>query len=180
MKKQKSATARRMIFALSIMKTSIYLPMAAMFLTAALAGPVVAAEKQVPLKGRLEGVVTVTPVAPPFAFMRIQGTGNATHLGLFTIDIPHLVNLQTRTGIGSYAFTAANGDTLTADFTGTGTPTVSPAGLSVVEIAVITGGTGRFADATGSFVVTRSFEFATGLTTGSFTGTISSPGAGEP
>ncbi len=180
MKKQKSATARRIIFALTIMKTSICLPMAALFLTAALAGPAAAAEKQVPFKGRLEGIVTVTPVDSQFIFVRIQGTGNATHLGLFTVDIPHLVNLQTSTGIGSFAFTAANGETLTADFTGQATPTASPTVLSIVEIAVITGGTGRFADATGSFIVTRSFNLAAGLTTGSFTGRISSPGAGEP
>ena len=163
----------------TIMKTSIYLPMAAMFLAAALAGPA-AAEKQVPFKGRLEGVVSITPIDAQFIFVRINGTGNATHLGLFTVDIPHLVDRQARTGIGTYAFTAANGDTLTADFTGLATPTVTPTVLSIVEIAAITGGTGRFAGATGSFIVTRSFDFATGLTTGSFQGTISSPGAGEP
>jgi hypothetical protein len=163
----------------TIMKASIYLPMAAAFLTAVLAGRA-AAENHVPFKGRLEGVVTMTPVDAELVFVRIQGTGNATDLGLFTVDVPHLVNRQARTGNGAYTFTAANGDTLTAGFRGTGTPIVSPAGLSIVEIAVITGGTGRFADATGSFIVTRSFEFATGLTSGSFTGTISSPGAGEP
>ena len=40
----------------TIMKTSIHLPMAAMFLAAALAGPAAAAN-QVPFKGSLEGVV---------------------------------------------------------------------------------------------------------------------------
>jgi hypothetical protein len=163
----------------TIMKISIYLPIAAIVLAVALAGPAAAAN-QVPFKGSLEGVVTITPVDSQFAFVRIQGTGNATHLGLFTVDIPHLVDRQARTGIGTYTFTAANGDTLTADFTGQATPTASPTILSIVEIAVITGGTGRFADATGSFIVTRSFNLAAGLTTGSFTGTISSPGAGEP
>ena len=77
-------------------------------------------------------------------------------------------------------FTAANGDTLTAGFTGQGTPTTDPVVFSIVETATITGGTGRFAGATGSFIVTRSFSFATNLTTGSIEGTISSPGAGKP
>ena len=40
-------------------------------------------------------------------------------------------------------------------------------------------GTGRFAGATGSFTVQRQFDPATGTTTGSFEGTISSPGAGK-
>lgn len=137
----------------------------------------VAAGEVVPFKGRLEGVVTVTPLDPQFIFVRITGTGNATQLGRFTVDIPHLVDVQASTGIGSYAFTAANGDTLTADFTGRATPTVTPGVFSIVETAAITGGTGRFAGATGSFIVTRSFDFATLLTTGSFEGTISSPGA---
>jgi hypothetical protein len=179
MEKQKSATARRIRFALAIMKTNIHLPMAAMFLTAVLAGPA-AAENQVPFKGRLEGVVSITPIDAQFSFVRINGTGNATHLGLFRVEIPHLVDRQARTGIGTYVFTAANGDMLTADFTGQATPTVTPTVLSIVEIASITGGTGQFADASGSFIVTRSFNVATGLTTGSFQGTISSPGADKP
>ena len=42
-----------------------------------------------------------------------------------------------------------------------------------------TGGTGRFAGATGEFTVERLVDTATGETEGSFEGTISSPGAGK-
>jgi hypothetical protein len=136
-------------------------------------------DQEVPFKGRLEGTATITPGTPPFVSVSIEGTGNATHLGRFTVVIPHVVNTTNRTSTGTYEFTAANGDTLTAGFTGQATLT-APGVLSIVETATVTGGTGRFADATGSFTVERVFNQVTGLTTGSFEGTISSPGAGTP
>jgi hypothetical protein len=131
-------------------------------------------DQEVPFKGRLEGTATITPGTPPFLSVSIEGTGNATHLGRFTVEIPHVVNTTNRTSTGTYEFTAANGDTLTAGFTGQATLT-APGVLSVVETATITGGTGRFANATGSFTVERLFNQITGLTTGSFEGTIPSP-----
>jgi hypothetical protein len=130
-----------------------------------------AAEEQVPFKGRLEGVVTITP-APPVLEVLIEASGNGTHLGKFTLVVPHRVNPATRTGTGTYEFTAANGDMLYADFTGSGT-LVAPGVLHLVETATITGGSGRFADATGSFTCERTFDMARGTTTGSFDGTIS-------
>lgn len=136
-------------------------------------------DQEVPFKGRLEGTATITPGTPPFLSVSIEGTGNAAHLGRFTVEIPHVVNTTNRTSTGTYEFTAANGDTLTASFTGQATLT-SPGVLSIVETATITGGTGRFADATGSFTAERLFNQVTGLTTGSFEGTISSPGAAKP
>jgi hypothetical protein len=139
-----------------------------------LAGPV-AAGTQVPFKGSLSGTVTVTPLSPPIASVLIEATGNAAQLGRFTLEIPHTVNQAIRVGEGTYEFTAANGDTLTADFTGTAT-LVAPGVLSTSETATITGGTGRFEGATGSFTAERTFFVATGTTTGSFEGTISSPG----
>lgn len=150
--------------------------MIAVALVFSLAGPVAAGD-QVPFKGRLEGAVTITPLDPPFASVVIDGTGNATQLGRFTVEIPHLVNLAVRGGVGSYVFTAANGDTLTADFTGQAT-LLAPGVLSIAESGIITGGTGRFAGATGSFAAERIFFVATLVTTGSFEGTISSPGQG--
>jgi hypothetical protein len=140
-----------------------------------LAGPVAAGE-QVPFHGRLEGVVTITG-QPPIVSVLVDATGNATQLGQFTLAIPHVVNLLIGHAIGSYQFTAANGDTLSADFTGKATPTATPGVLYIVETATITGGTGRFAGATGSFVVERLFDTIAGTTIGSFAGTISSPGA---
>jgi hypothetical protein len=95
----------------------------------------------VPFKGRLEGTATITPGTPPFLSVSIAGTGNATHLGRFTVEIPHVVNTTNRTSTGSYEFTAANGDTLTAAFAGQSTLT-APGVLSVVDTATITGGTG--------------------------------------
>ena len=138
-------------------------------------GSPVAAGDQLPFKGTLSATATVTPLEPPFASVVIEGTGNATQLGHFALDFPHLVNQTTRIGSGTYTLTAANGDTLTADVTGQAT-LLSPGVLAVAETGVITGGTGRFAGATGTFSVERTFFLATGETTGSFAGTISSPG----
>src|SRR4051794_11264517 len=98
-----------------------------------LAGPAAAGE-QVPFKGSFEGDVTVTPLAPPFLHVNVEAMGKATQLGRFTLDIPHLVNAANGTAIGSYEFTAANGDTVFADFTGQATP-IGGGVLYIEEIA---------------------------------------------
>ena len=89
------------------------------------------------------------------------------------------LNRATRTAIGSYEFTAANGDTVYAEFTGLATPTMIDGVfyLHIVETATIKGGTGRFAGATGAFVCERLYNPVAGTTIGSFDGTISSPGS---
>jgi hypothetical protein len=135
----------------------------------------------VPFKGRLEGAFTVTFDTPPSPFFTVllEATGNASLLGRFTMEAPHRVNAGTGGAIGTFVFTAANGDMLTADFTGASGPTATPGVYAIVETATITGGTGRFAGATGGFVVERLVNLDTGLTSGSFDGTISSPGAAK-
>ena len=130
----------------------------------------------VPFKGTLEGTQTLTPLAPPMGAVNGSATGTGTHLGQFSVTFPHTVNFATRTGVGTYTFTAANGDTLTASFTGqaSGGPVVS-----LLEHATVTGGTGRFAGATGTFTVQRQFDPSTGVTQGSFEGEISSVGSNK-
>jgi hypothetical protein len=140
-----------------------------------LAGPVPAGDR-VPFKGSFEGDVTSTPLAPPFVMADVEATGEATHLGRFTLDIPHIVDRATRTAVGTYEFTAANGDKVYAEFTGLATPTAIPGILYIEETATITGGTGRFAGATGSFTSERLYDTIESTTIGSFEGTISSPG----
>jgi hypothetical protein len=136
-----------------------------------LAGPVPAGE-QVTFKGSFEGDVTVSPLAPPLVIVDVEATGHASHLGRFTLDIPHVVNRATRAATGSYEFTAANGDKVYAEFTGLAIPTATPGVLYIEETAAITGGTGRFAGATGSFTCERLFDTVAGTTAGSFMGTI--------
>jgi hypothetical protein len=143
----------------------------------ALAGPALA-QQQAPFKGSLQGVATVTPFIPPYIFtVVVTATGNGTQLGQFALAIPHTVDRSNMTAKGKYLFVAANGDTLTACFSGQAMLTSTPGVLSIVEVATITGGTGRFAGATGSFTCMRLFNTITKTTAGSFTGTISAPGS---
>ena len=139
-----------------------------------LAGPMLAGEP-VPFRGSLVGDVTHTPVDARTDFVLVEATGTATHLGLFTVAVPHFVDTPTRTAAGYYEFTAANGDTLTADYTESFTPTDVPGVFADVITATITGGTGRFAGATGSFVSHRAADHVTGIVSDSFEGTISTP-----
>ena len=110
-----------------------------MSMTTATGNGVVAA---VPFKGEFEARLTQsTPLDPPLLSNLNEGAGHATHLGRFTLRIPHVVNTTTRVATGTYEFTAANGDTLLAGFTGQATP-IAPGVLAVVDSATITGGTG--------------------------------------
>jgi hypothetical protein len=137
-----------------------------------LAGPVSAGD-QVPFKGTLAGTASITPLTPPMVAVRIEATGTATYLGRFTLEAPHVVNQATLTAVGTYLITAANGDTITADLAGTATMVDPPNVVAITETATVTGGTGRFAGATGTIQVERVFNRATGVTTGTLQGWIS-------
>ena len=142
----------------------------------ALAGPASASDR-VPFRGSLAGTATVTPLKPPIVAVRNEATGTATHLGRFTLEAPHTVNKATLTAVGTYLITAANGDTITANLAGTATMVNPPNVISITETATVTGGTGRFAGASGSIEVKRMFNRATGVTTGTLEGWISQPGS---
>lgn len=137
----------------------------------------VAAGEQVPFKGNYEGSFTQTPIpGTPTSLVVANGKGEATHLGHFSFDFPLTVNVVLQIGSGTYTFTAANGDEIFADVIAQSS--LLPNGLRhVVEIGIITGGTGRFAGATGSFIGERLLDRATGDVVGFFDGTISTPGS---
>ena len=167
-------------------KRNIYLPLAAMILTAAIAIPV-AAQNLVPFKGALQGTDKDGAFNFPIVQVFTNGTGTGTHLGEFSYAEENTVNVVTGIGGGSIHWVAANGDSIDSKFTGTGGLTDAPPlcpGLGeriirITEIHTITGGTGRFAGAQGSFTVERLANAATFVTSGSFHGAITSPGAGH-
>ena len=125
---------------------------------------------ETPFKGTVNAVETGTVVFPT-RFLDREGTGTATYLGRYTEHITMQINLLTSHSIGDATFTAANGDTLTATVEGQATP-ASPGVLSIIEVYTITGGTGRFADATGNFTLESTLDTTTGVSSGVFSGAI--------
>jgi hypothetical protein len=139
-------------------------------------GPVAAL---LPFRGTLAGRhVSRIPLTPSMVSDRFEAAGEATHLGHHDVVISATVDFGTRPvrGEGHYTFTAANGDLLVADHTGS-SALVRPGTVLITEHAIIdpTRSTGRFAGATGTFTVDRLADAATGVggvTTGTIRGSI--------
>ena len=84
----------------------------------------------------------------------IEGSFPVSHLGLTTTALDLTITTSGSGSIiqtGSGTLTAANGDVLFVDFIGTITQ-ISPINESTA-VFTITGGTGRFVDASGTFTV---------------------------
>jgi hypothetical protein len=169
-------------------RMSFYLPLAGMILTAALSVPA-EAQQQVPFKGTFQGQ-DVHPILPEGATSVAIGTtatGTGTHLGRFSLIREITGDLVTFTATGSAYWVAANRDSIYTTIVGVAE--LVPGGfLKVTETHTITGGTGRFSGAQGSFTVElfhalEASGVAGGVEThdifGSFTGTITSTGAAQ-
>lgn len=86
----------------------------------------------------------------------LSGTGHATHLGATTIGAEHCVQVRQDQSVyifdGHMVLTAANGDTVLADYAGFFTP-VSTGVYAFEGNYFITDGTGRFQGASGTGAV---------------------------
>ena len=138
-------------------------------LTHTLAVPAIA-QNDLPFKGNLAGSETDTFTPPNSVLVDGRGSGNATHLGLFTIDYEVFVNLATGAGPATAHLVSANGDSLFCEGSGQATETGTPGLVMITESYTITGGTGRLADASGEFTVVRLVNLITGETSGTFAG----------
>ena len=109
--------------------------------------------------------------------------GEATHLGHFTVTGEYLVDVTDGTATGTFTITVANGDKLFISSIG---HALQPPSLKeTVEEVTVTGGTGRFKGATGSWFMDAHFDFVFGgpeLTdpyVATLEGIISTPGASK-
>lgn len=142
--------------------------------TSAVAGP------QVPFKGTVTGQIPAD-FGPPvpgnpcvFSFF-VSNAGHATHLGHFTGTSNFRPNVCDNSYTGTFHWIAANGDSVSGPFFGQLTPTGTPGLFDNNETAIITGGTGRFVGASGTFTLTGQVNFATLSFVLPFRGTISKP-----
>jgi len=121
---------------------------------------------ELPFRGTLEATETVTD-----GLNRLSGSGEATHLGRFTLASEFtVIPPPVSTASGTATWTAANGDEMFTTVTGQAVITF-PTG-AIVETHTITSGTGRFAEASGTLVVQRSLNLLTLVSSGSIAGTI--------
>ena len=150
--------------------------MASLALTAVLASSAVA-QHTVPLKGSLQGNDSDQLLSPTSILVTSTGTGHSTLLGLFSFTLLSTVDLTQFTETGLAQFTAANGDSVFATVVGSAGPTDDPDVISISETYTITGGTGRFEGAQGTFTAARLGNGVTFTTVGTFNGTITPPGA---
>lgn len=113
-----------------------------------------------PFKETYAATGTITPSAECPAgtlLVSLEGSGTATHVGRYTIRNSHCLDLATGafTG-GTFVKIAASGDQLVGTYSGSGSIVVAPAPpdllgrFAVVGTLVFTGGTGRFANASGT------------------------------
>jgi hypothetical protein len=123
---------------------------------------------ELPFRGTLQAAETVADDG----LHHLNGVGEATHLGRFTLTSVFTVTPPpVSTASGTATWTAANGDEIFTSTTGQAVITFPVA--AIAETHTITGGTGRFADASGSLVVNRSLNLQTLVSSASLTGTIS-------
>jgi hypothetical protein len=113
------------------------------------AGSMSAARVATPLRGRCELTVTPLPSTPPIIRQTDAGPCRLSQLGRAVLEGVLEINLTTGTQTGERTLTAANGDELYLSVVGTSAP-AGPGLVSFVGNFTIEGGTGRFANATGT------------------------------
>jgi hypothetical protein len=111
----------------------------------------------------------------PTLFVTAQGSGEATLLGQITVNYQTEVNLSDLSQSGSVSFAGIYGDSLLATGVGQAIEDRTPGMFNVVENYTITGGTGRFARASGTLTLKRRVSAKAGITSGSFEGYIVLP-----
>ena len=145
-------------------------------LIALLAPAAQAGKPSVPFKASLKTQETLAfnPVACPTTFL--EGTtvasGNASHMGSVTLRSTDCVVQaagQFTFTDGRLVLTAANGDQVTANYSGMLLPSAESPVYILTGSYTVVGGTGRFANATGSGSLQGSNNIVTGQ--GSYTAT---------
>jgi hypothetical protein len=139
----------------------------------------------VPNTGRCAPTYPRTIVIEPGA-LSSTGTSN---FGAFTASMSHCeaTDAALRDIIdGLFTFNFAAGDSLFGSYSGQATPGGPQGSLNILHNFVITGGSGRFLDAIGTFVSTGTLRGAfvdggpAGIFSGSLNGIVNAPGVPEP
>jgi hypothetical protein len=124
-------------------------------------------------EARVTGQCKTAFAPPPFPLPPVlrqidNGTCRLAHLGHTDFYAELDLDFAAGTAVSNASrFTAANGDVLTATSAGTFAP--AGPGVRIDAVFTFTGGTGRFANASGQAHITGQADFTTNTTTFEFT-----------
>lgn len=121
--------------------------------------------------GRYEGSVTVPAGTEVLEDVSFTVSGVASLLGRFEMANVADIDLVTLSSAGTTTITAANGDELYTTYSSAGTDNLDGT-YTIDGVHEITGGTGRFAGATGSFTTTSIAQMMTTLETVTIAGKV--------
>jgi hypothetical protein len=131
--------------------------------------------------GSDSGTFVITPTGDPdVVFTEDVATGKANKgIGRYTVVASEFVNLATLeiTG-GAWTITSRKG-TLVGTYAGSASPTSDPAVITFHVTGPITGGTGRFAGASGTIVFDGVANLATGALSDKVSGALVLPAEDE-
>jgi hypothetical protein len=162
----------------SYLKSTVILLLAAMFLSAPLAGTASACEKDLRVKGSFSALESTVvdpgnpPAVPPTLTITFEATGCDSHLGFFSLSIDEIVTLPALSSQGTFELDTGGKDSVSGTVTGQATLNADGSEASIVEQLTITGGTGRFKHACGTLTTHRLLNRATGVSSGSIEGSI--------
>ncbi len=113
-----------------------------------------------PFSGVIFGEFLTSPTSDPeIVDSQVCAEGLGTHVGAFSKITSDQLNVLTGAVVGSFEMTTANGDLVTGTYSGFVIPDFVTGDFDWVLDATITGGTGRFSGATGTFVFEASGNF---------------------
>jgi hypothetical protein len=150
------------------------IPLARTVFAAPAANVVPAEITRLPFKGTMQSTETYSNVYPTM-IVTATGSGEATQIGRFAVTYQIEWNLLDLSTTETAHFVTPNGDSLQAKAVGQATEDRTPGMYNVIAVYTITGGTGRFADANGTFILKRLMSLTTGVTASTLEGTILFP-----
>jgi len=131
--------------------------------------------ERAPFKGRDSGTFEFTQDSCPagLAPLRTHTAGTGTLIGAYSFETSECFDTNAYTFSGAFIITAANGDTLVGAYAGSITGFLDQVTSAYAFTANITGGTGRFAGATGAISGVGQANLATFAESREFSGTVS-------
>lgn len=142
--------------------------------TIAFRGTLVAAENYQDYARETQGDGATPPIIRLLFFVTGDGTANTTDLGQLTVIYTGMLDYTSGAGPLCARFIDASGDSIFTTCIGQVSETNNPSVKSMLEIHTVTGGTGKFALANGSFTMKRLLKFSadgrTGSSGGNFNG----------